>query len=141
MQSLCRDALEWKGHQRRPQKRIDRRLVEVAEGVVSGYCRLQMPLKLALAVRETVAGMGWAPWKGGGGGGTRPWWLALLACGSAYWPLTLEPSAMTCYGGGGVQQKQSNNACNNQHNPQYANYSANPHYVSDPLPQSFVGSS
>ena len=27
--------------------------------------------------------------------GTRPWWLALLACGGAYWPLPLEPSAMT----------------------------------------------
>ena len=25
---------------------------------------------------------------GGGGGGTRPWWLALSACGGAYWPLT-----------------------------------------------------
>ena len=32
---------------------------------------------------------------GGGGVGTRPWWLALLACGSAYWPLAFEPSAMT----------------------------------------------
>ena len=32
---------------------------------------------------------------GGGGFGTRPWWLALLACGGAYWPLALEPSAMT----------------------------------------------
>ena len=31
----------------------------------------------------------------GGGVGTRPWWLALLACGGAYWPLALEPSAMT----------------------------------------------
>ena len=30
-----------------------------------------------------------------GGVGTRPWWLALLACGGAYWPLALEPSAMT----------------------------------------------
>ena len=33
--------------------------------------------------------------RGGGGVGTRPWWLALLACGSAYWPLAFEPSAMT----------------------------------------------
>ena len=32
---------------------------------------------------------------GAGGFGTRPWWLALLACGGAYWPLALEPSAMT----------------------------------------------
>ena len=44
---------------------------------------------------------------GGGGVGTRPWWLALLACGGAYWPLTLEPSAMTSrhpyfFGGGGA---------------------------------------
>ena len=31
---------------------------------------------------------------GGGGVGTRPWWLALLACGGAYWPLAFEPSAM-----------------------------------------------
>ena len=30
----------------------------------------------------------------GGGVGTKPWWLALLACGGAYWPLTCEPSAM-----------------------------------------------
>ena len=32
---------------------------------------------------------------GGGGGCTRPWWFALLACGGAYWPLALEPSAVT----------------------------------------------
>ena len=30
----------------------------------------------------------------GGGVGTRPWWLALLACGGAYWPLAFEPSAI-----------------------------------------------
>ena len=30
-----------------------------------------------------------------GGFGTRPWWLALVACGGAYWPLAFEPSAMT----------------------------------------------
>ena len=28
-------------------------------------------------------------------GPTPPWWLALLACGGAYWPLAFEPSAMT----------------------------------------------
>ena len=32
---------------------------------------------------------------GRGGFGTRPWWLALLACGGAYWPLAFEPSAVT----------------------------------------------
>ena len=34
--------------------------------------------------------------QGGGGVGTRPWWLALLACGGAYWPLAFEQ------GGGGM---------------------------------------
>ena len=52
----CSDASEGKGPQRRPQKRLGRRLEEVAEAVGGGYCRLQMPLKLALAVRGTVAG-------------------------------------------------------------------------------------
>ena len=38
----------------------------------------------------------WGGMGGNGGGvGTRPWWLALLACGGAFWPLALEPSAMT----------------------------------------------
>ena len=42
--------------------RLDRRLEEVAKAVGGGYCRLQITVKLALAVRETVAG-------GAGGGG------------------------------------------------------------------------
>ena len=39
-----------------------------------GYCRLQMPLKLALAVRETVTGhrLGALEGRGGGGGGAKP---------------------------------------------------------------------
>ena len=37
----------------------------------------------------------------GGGVGTRPWWLALLACGGAYWPLA-GPMGLSV-GGGGVQ--------------------------------------
>ena len=53
---MARDALEGKGPQRRPQERLGRRLEEVAKAVGGGYCRLQMPLKLALGVRETVAG-------------------------------------------------------------------------------------
>ena len=58
------------GPQRRPQKPLDRRLEEVAKAVRGGYCRLPMPLKLALAIRGTVAGhrLG-AP---GGGGGYLP---------------------------------------------------------------------
>ena len=51
-----RDALEGKGPQRRAQKRLDRRWEEVAKAVGGGYCRFQMPFKLALGVRETVAG-------------------------------------------------------------------------------------
>ena len=51
-----RDAPAVKGPRRQPQKRLDRRLQEGAKAVGGGYCRLQMPLKLALAVRETVAG-------------------------------------------------------------------------------------
>ena len=51
-----RDALEGEGPQKQPQKRSDRRLEEVANAVGGGYCRLQMSLKPALAVKETVAG-------------------------------------------------------------------------------------
>ena len=51
----ARDALEGKGPQRRPRERLGRRLAEVDKAVGGGYCRLQMPLKLALGVRETVA--------------------------------------------------------------------------------------
>ena len=48
--------LHYKGPQRRSQKRLDRRLEEVAKAAGGGWCRLQMPLELALAIRETVAG-------------------------------------------------------------------------------------
>ena len=62
-----RDALEGKGPRRRSQKRLDRRLEEVAKAVGGGYCRLQMPLKLALGVKETVAGRWLGALKGEGG--------------------------------------------------------------------------
>ena len=62
-----RDALERKGPPRRPQRRSDRRLEEVAEAVGGGYWRLQVPLRLALAVRETVAGHRTSALEGGGG--------------------------------------------------------------------------
>ena len=68
MDPLPRVALEGKGPQRRPQKRFGRRLEEVAKTVGGGYCRLQMPLKLAVAVRETVAGHRLGALEGGGGG-------------------------------------------------------------------------
>ena len=63
-----REASEGKGPQRRPQKRLDRRLEEVAKAVGGGYCRLQMPLRLALGVRGTVAGRRLGALEGGGGG-------------------------------------------------------------------------
>ena len=49
-------ALEGKGPRRRPQRRSDERLEEVAKAVGGGYCRLQMPLTLAFGVRGTAAG-------------------------------------------------------------------------------------
>ena len=64
-------------HQRRPQKRLDWRLEEVADAVGGGHCRLQMPLRLAVAVRETLAGHGLGALEEGGGGyppyPMRPW--------------------------------------------------------------------
>ena len=51
---------------------------EVAKAVVGGYCRLQMPLKLALGVRETVAGH-----RPGGGGYPPPPFLCIAGQGCA----------------------------------------------------------
>ena len=48
-----RDVLEGKGPQRWPQRRLHRRLEEVAKAVGDGFCQLQMPLKLAPTVKET----------------------------------------------------------------------------------------
>ena len=64
-----RDALEGKGPQRQPQRRLDRRLEAVTKAVGGGYCRLQMPLRLALGVRGTVAGRRLGALEGPGGGG------------------------------------------------------------------------
>ena len=66
------DALEEKGRQRRPQKQLDRWLEEVAKAVGGGYCRLQMLLKLAFAIRGTVAGQMLGTPRGGGGGAPPP---------------------------------------------------------------------
>ena len=67
-----RDALEGEGPQMRPQKRLGRRLEGVAKAVGGDYCRLQMPLKPSLGVRETVAGHGLGGMEGGGGGTSPP---------------------------------------------------------------------
>ena len=66
-----RDALEGKGPQSRPQTRFDRGLEEVAKAV-GVNCRLQMALKLPLASVRQWLGVGWAPWRGGGGGSRFP---------------------------------------------------------------------
>ena len=58
-------ALEGKG----PQWRFNQRLEEVATAVGGDYCRLQTPLKLPLAVSETVAGHRLGVLEGGGGRG------------------------------------------------------------------------
>ena len=80
-----RDALEGKGPQRRPQRRLYTRLEAVAKPLGGGYRRLQMPSRLALGVRGTVAGRRLSALEGGGGtppspfqciprlGGTHPW--------------------------------------------------------------------
>ena len=51
---------------------LDRRLEEVAKAVGGGYCRLQVPLTLALGARETVAGHRLGALEAGGGWGTSP---------------------------------------------------------------------
>ena len=58
--------------QRWPQRQLGRRLEEVAKAVGGGYCRLQMPLRLALGVRGTVAGHRLGALKGGGGASNAP---------------------------------------------------------------------
>ena len=62
-----RDALEGKGPQRGSQTQLDRRFEDVAKAVGGGYCRLPMPMKLALAARETVTGHGLGGLEGGAG--------------------------------------------------------------------------
>ena len=47
---------------------LNRRFEEVAKAVGGSYCRLQMPLRLALAARETVAGHRLGALETGGGG-------------------------------------------------------------------------
>ena len=68
---LGSDALEGKGPQRGLQKRLGRRLEEVAN-TGGDYCRLQMPLRLALGDTGTVAGRRLGALEGGGGGGLAP---------------------------------------------------------------------
>ena len=50
------------------RQQLGRRLEGVAKAVGGGYCRLQMPLKLAFGVRRTVAGRRLGALEGYGGG-------------------------------------------------------------------------
>ena len=52
-----RDAFAAQGPQRRPQEAVRQAVGgAVSKSVGGGYCRLQMPVRLARGVRETVAG-------------------------------------------------------------------------------------
>ena len=57
MRGSARGALEGKGLQSWPQRRLDVRLEEVAEAVGGGHCRLPMPLKVALAGTRDGGGL------------------------------------------------------------------------------------
>ena len=73
-----RDVLDGQGPWRRLRTPSGRRLEASTKAVGGGHCRLQMPLGLAVVVRARAAWHRLGPWSGGGGGfGTRPWWLAL----------------------------------------------------------------
>ena len=85
--------MEGKGPQRSPRKRLGRRLEEVAQAVGGGYCRLQMPLRLALGVTGTVAGHRLGALEGGGlaqglgmrgGGGTSPLFQCIPWAGGSH---------------------------------------------------------
>ena len=95
------DAVEGKGPQRRPQRRLDGRLEGVAKAVGGGYCRSQMPLKLALGVGGTVAGRR----LGGpeeGGGGTLPFSNASLGGGGGHvltYPVNCRAGGALCSSG------------------------------------------
>ena len=70
------------------------------------FCRISGPGHLqgpGVSLGRILGGLSIEPFLGGFG--TRPWWLALSACGGAYWPLAFEPSAMTSrpLGGGSGQ--------------------------------------
>ena len=84
---MGRDASEGKGPQRRPQKRLGRRLEEVAKAVAGGYCRLQMPLRPAF-------------WRQGDrsqcipGDGGRLWAVGCrTSCHPVHWGMTHPPTS------------------------------------------------
>ena len=99
-----RGALEVKGSHRGLRNRLGRRLEEVAKAVGGGYCRLQIPFSLALAVRGTVAGHRLGALEGGGGG----YPLCDIPSGCCFftgpWTVTRSSLRMLRPGGGGGSQ-------------------------------------
>ena len=83
-----------------PQRRLDGRLEEVVKAVGDGW--LQMPLSLAPAVRETVAGHRLGALEGGG---TPP----PFQCIPGLAPCTTEAIVRMCGGGGGGQDQPVRN--------------------------------
>ena len=98
-----RDALEGKGPQRRPQRRLGRPLEEVAEAVGGGYCRLQMPLKPPLGVREPLAGCRLGALEGGGVPPPLP--MPSLGGGGGGHEVCLGGAENTAVGGGRVEEE------------------------------------
>ena len=104
-----REVLEGNGPQRPPQQRLDRRLEEVAKAVGGGYCRLQMPLRLALGIRRTVAGHRLGAQEAGGG--NLPLFQCIPAEGCAVPPRPL------CQGMGRLRGDRDSGAARTQHRP------------------------
>ena len=106
-----------------PEAVFGRRLEGVAQAVGGGYCRLQMPLKLALGVRKTVAARRQGALEGGGG--YLPSSNASLAGGlhqARCGPLCSSHACLhTPRGGGGLQ-------C-----PRWARAAPAPHDIHRPL--------
>ena len=96
------DALEWKGPRRRPQQRLGRRLEEVAKAVGGGYCRLQIPLRLAFGVRGTVAGHRLGALKRVGGSSDPTGGLARRS--DSQWASTASREMMSAPRGWGTQR-------------------------------------
>ena len=109
--------VDWGEGGRGLRVRLGRRLEEVAEAGGGSYCRLRMPLRLALGVRETVAGHRLRALEGGGGGAPPPantsvneggkgvlgdCWQSLLHCGG----LGIEASGAIWGGGPGGQHSE-----------------------------------
>ena len=86
-----RPGIHLKGRGLRGSPRLDRRIEEVSEAVLGRYCRLQIPLNLAVAAKETVARHMLGALEGAGRPGG--WWIPPPFNASLAWALsTLAPT-------------------------------------------------